>query len=339
MSAPRRQTISAIMPAYNAERLLERVLPPLLQMLHDGELDELLVVDDCSTDATAATAREMGATVLTTPANGGPGVARNLAARAARGDILWFIDSDVIAHPGGPEEIRRAFADQGVEACFGSYDDNPGAPSWFSNYKNLLHRYHHQSARREATTFWSGCGAVRASTFADLGGFDTEIYRVPSIEDVELGYRIKAAGGRILVCPDLLGKHLKVWTLKQAIFTDIFRRALPWSRLMIAREGLTDDLNTGKAERARALLAGLFALSLLAWPTPWLSWPVPVALFALAILANWRFFRFLTGSGGLAFALASMLYHQLYYLYSGAAYVWCLFEYHVLGRRNRLHVP
>ena len=342
MSTPARDnrlTISAVMPAYNAAHLLDRVLPPLLRMLEEGSLDELLVVDDCSTDDTAEKARKMGARVLTTPGNGGPGLARNLAAEHARGEILWFVDSDVIAHPGGPEAIRRAFAEEGVEACFGSYDDRPGADSWFSNYKNLLHRYHHQTARREATTFWSGCGAVRRETFLALGGFDNETYRVPSIEDVELGYRIRRAGGRILVCRDLLGKHLKVWSVRQAIFTDIFRRALPWSRLMISREGLTDDLNTSKAERARAVLAGVLALSVLALPLSAVQWWLPLALALLALAANWHFFRYLWKNGGLAFALAAMAFHQIYYIYSAASYMWCLFEYHVLGRRNRLHVP
>ncbi len=332
-------TISAVMPAYNAEPLLERVLPPLLAMRDAGELVEVLVVDDQSSDATAQKARDMGATVLVTPQNGGPGLARNLAAEHAIGDILWFVDSDVIAHPGGAARILEAFANPGVEACFGSYDATPGAPSWFSNYKNLMHRFHHQNAQLDAGTFWSGCGAVRAQTFRALGGFDTEIYRVPSIEDIELGYRIRRAGGRIMVCPDLLGKHLKVWSVRQAIFTDIFRRALPWSRLMISREGLIDDLNTGKAERARAVIAGLFVLSILALPSAQVGWPVPFVMFAIAIAANWRFFSYLRENGGIRFALASLLFHQLYYLYSAAAYVWCLIEYHLLGRKNRLHVP
>lgn len=339
MSQSGKLSITVVMPAYNAAHLLERVLPPLLDMRESGEVQEVLVVDDQSTDATVQVAREMGATVLSTPQNGGPGVARNLAAEHARGNVLWFVDSDVIAWRGGGEIIREAFAEPEVQAVFGSYDAEPGAPSWFSNYKNLLHRFHHQTARRDATTFWSGCGAVRAQTFRDLKGFDTDIYKVPSIEDIELGYRIHNAGGRILVLPNLLGKHLKVWSVRNAIFTDIFRRALPWSRLMISREGLTNDLNTSMAERARALVAGVFLLSLIAAPFLALGWLWPVLLLGLAFLINSRFFRFMRDNGGLGFAIASLLYHQLYYVYSAGAYVWCLFEYHILRRRNRLHVP
>lgn len=339
MTESKRLKISVVMPAYNAANLLDRVLPPVLEMLASGEVDEFLVVDDQSTDHTVKKAREMGASVLQTPQNGGPGVARNLAAQTAIGDILWFVDSDVIAWVGGGEIIRQAFANPQVQAVFGSYDADPGSPSWFSNYKNLVHRFHHQTARRDATTFWSGCGAVRADKFRELKGFDTEIYRVPSIEDIELGYRIHGDGGQILVLPDLLGKHLKVWSVGNAIFTDIFRRALPWSRLMISREGLTNDLNTGMKERVCALIAGLFFGSIAAAPFVTLGWVWPLVFLAAAVLINHRLFAFMRRNGGLGFAIAALLYHQIYYVYSATAYVWCLFEYHILRRRNRLHVP
>jgi glycosyltransferase involved in cell wall biosynthesis len=329
--------ISVIMPAYNAAHLLPRVLPPLLKMLADGEVAELLVVDDQSTDNTADLAREMGAKVMITPANGGPGVARNLAAKEAIGDVLWFVDSDVIAMPGGPKLIARIFEDPQVGAAFGSYDNAPEG-HWFSRYKNLLHRFHHQQAR-EASTFWAGCGAIRASTFAEVNGFDVETYRVPSIEDIELGYRITGLGQKIIVEPEWQGKHLKIWSIRNAIFTDIFRRALPWSRLMIAREGLTNELNAGTAERVRALIAGFFWLALLGALTGITSWAVWVAVALLALMANWRLATFFRENGGVLFAAGAMAYHQLYYVYSAAAYVWCLFEYHVLGKKDRLHVP
>jgi glycosyltransferase involved in cell wall biosynthesis len=333
-----RLTISVIMPAYRASHLLAQVLTPLLAMRDAGEVDEVLVVDDQSPDDTAAVARAMGATVLVTPQNGGPGVARNLASKQAIGDILWFVDSDVIAQPGGPAHIRRAFSEPGVDAVFGSYDDDPGGKYWFSRYKNLLHRYHHQAARREARTFWAGCGAVRATAFAAVGGFDVETYRKPSIEDIELGYRISNAGGRILVEPDLLGKHLKVWTIRNALHTDIFCRALPWSRLIITREGLTDDLNTGKAERVRALIAGALLVSISAMLVFPSLWPLALGLAALAVLCNLKLARFFYNNGGLAFAAGSLLYHQVYYIYSASIFVWCLFEAHILGKKDRLHV-
>lgn len=332
-------TISVVMPAFRAEALLPRVLRPLMAMQARGEVVEVIVVDDRSPDRTAEVARGLGARVLTTPQNGGPGLARNLAAGEAVGNVLWFVDSDVIAWDDGAEKVRAAFADPDVAAVFGSYDSAPDGQHWFSRYKNLMHRFYHQTAQRDAQTFWAGCGAVRKDMFLKIGGFDVETYRVPSIEDIELGYRIRRAGGRIAVDPTLLGKHLKVWTPRGALHTDIFRRALPWSRLMIAREGVHNDLNTSHAEKAKAVIAGLLILSLPALPFAPGIWPATLALAAVALAANWRFARFMYAHGGLGFAAATLAYHQLYYVYSAAAFAWCLFEYHVLGVKNRLHVP
>ncbi len=331
--------ISVIMPAWGAEKLMPRVLAPLIGMLSRGEVAEVIVVDDVSPDRTAEVARSLGARVLTMPKNGGPGAARNYAAQQAVGDVLWFVDSDVIAWPDGAQKVAAAFADPTIGAVFGSYDDTPDGTPWFSRYKNLTHRFYHQTARRDAQTFWAGCGAVRKDVFQKVGGFDVNTYKVPSIEDIELGYRIRATGARIAVDPTLLGKHLKVWTPRNAIFTDIFRRALPWARLMISREGVTNDLNTSDAEKAKAVLAGVLVLSVLALPVVPAVWPVALALAALAVAVNRRFAKFLYARGGLAFAAASLAYHQIYYIYSAGAFAWCLFEYHVLGVKNRLHVP
>jgi GT2 family glycosyltransferase len=332
-------SISVIVPAYGAELLLPRVLAPLMSMLARKEVTEIIVVDDRSPDRTADVARDLGAKVLTTPQNGGPGVARNLAADHATGDVLWFVDSDVVAWDDGAAKVAAAFADPEVGAVFGSYDDSPDGTPWFSRYKNLMHRFYHQTAKRDAATFWAGCGAVRADVFRAIGGFDVETYRVPSIEDIELGYRIRRAGKRIVVDPTLLGKHLKVWTPKGALFTDIFRRALPWSRLMISREGVGDDLNTSNAERLKALIAGLLMMSVLLLPFAPRMWAVPILLIVAALALNWPLFRFMRTAGGTVFALAALAWHQFYYVYSASAFVWCLFEYHVLGRKNRLHVP
>ncbi|NOD36564.1 MULTISPECIES: glycosyltransferase [unclassified Ruegeria] len=338
MSSDKPLTISVVMPAYNAEHLLPRVLPPLIDMLNAGQVQEVLVVDDQSPDGTAALAQKMGATVLTTPVNGGPGAARNLAAEQVTGDILWFVDSDVIVWPDGPDHIRRAMSEDNVGAVFGSYDDEPDGQAWFSRYKNLLHRYHHQRARREARTFWAGCGAIRCDVFREVGGFDVKTYEVPSIEDIELGYRIANTGRRILVEPQLQGKHLKVWTIRNSLSTDIYCRALPWARLMISREGLSDNLNTSMAERARAGIAGLLLLSILALPFWPGAWPLPLLLLAAALIANFDLVRTMAGHGGPWFAFKCLLYHQVYYVYSATIYVWCLFEYHVLGQKQKLRV-
>ncbi|MFQ5621764.1 MAG: glycosyltransferase [Paracoccaceae bacterium] len=328
-------TISVIMPAFNASGLLTQVLPPLVEMLRAGEVCEVLLVDDCSTDDTVERARELGASVLEMPRNGGPGAARNLAAQKAAGDILWFVDSDVVAWAGGAKKIREAFEDPTVDAVFGSYDETPSGTPWISRYKNLVHRYYHQRGNREASTFWAGCGAVRKSAFLSAGGFDVVRYTMPSIEDIELGYRLRDRGGRILLLPDLLAKHLKVWTFGNVIHTDIFRRAIPWSRLMIANRSVTDDLNTSRDERVRAVMAAALLICLLIVPFVPGIWPLVVAALVAVFVLNRSFFLFMLQNGGRRFAMTAVLFHQLYYFYSSAAFVFCLAEAAIMGRKTQ----
>lgn len=334
-SASSRLSISVIMPAHNAAHYLERSLPPLIDLRERGEVDEVIVVDDCSTQTSnAETARRLGATLMFMPANGGPGAARNLAAAKATGDVIWFVDADVIAHGNGPEKIRNAFANLAQAAVFGSYDDRPPARNFASQYKNLVHRYYHQLGSENASTFWAGCGAVRRNAFLAVGGFDTTTYRKPTIEDIELGRRLIVAGGKIRLVHDLLGTHLKKWSLAEVARTDIFQRALPWSRLLLSSGKSDSDLNLSSGEKVRAVVALAWIASVVVLPlallVPALAF-APVVMTLVGVAANWRFIRYFARVRGVGFALAAVLYHQVYYFYSCAAYAYCFLE-HLLQR-------
>ncbi|MGY8860519.1 MAG: glycosyltransferase, partial [Pseudomonadales bacterium] len=188
--------ISVIMPVYNGAEFIPLSLPPLIDMMHRGEIFEVIVVDDGSTDGSKQMAETIGAKVLSSGGRLGPGGARNQAANTALGDILWFVDADVVVHSDAARCLGIGFDVDQVVAVFGSYDSNPPARNFFSQYKNLVHHYYHNRARDEAHTFWSGCGAVRRAAFLNCGGFDVERYQYPSIEDIELGHRMIKAGGR-----------------------------------------------------------------------------------------------------------------------------------------------
>lgn len=324
MSEP--PTISVIMPVYNGCEFIARSLPPLLDMLRRGELAEVIVVDDTSTDDTAAMAAALGARVMPSGGRLGPGGARNQAAAQASGDILWFVDADVVVHDDAARELQRAFAGPGVTAVFGSYDDQPPAKNFLSQYKNLVHHFYHHRGHREASTFWAGCGGVRKDAFLAAGGFDVVRYTRPSIEDIELGYRLRAAGGRILLWPALQGTHLKVWRLFNLIHTEVFCRAIPWSRLMLSQTGMVNDLNVGTAERLRAVVAGIFFAGSAASLHPAVPGWVALALFGAIALSNGSLLRLFYRRKGPLFALGGLLFHQVYYLYSSAAFAWCWLE-------------
>jgi hypothetical protein len=335
-------TLTVIMPAYNAAHYLELSLPPLVAMRSRGEIAEVLVVDDCSPDpSNVATAERLGATVVRMERNGGPGAARNFAAKRAVGDILWMIDADVVAHEDGATVVRRAFSDPKVAAVFGSYDDAPPAKNFASQYKNLVHRYYHQRGKADSDTFWSGCGAVRKSIYAELGGFDGARYGRPSIEDIEFGFRMRKAGWSIRLAHDLVCTHLKKWSLPEVVRTDIFQRAVPWSHLILSGRSMSDDLNVSSTERVKAGVAGLWFVAVLASLIPSLQPLAPLAALGLglAIIAlNRDLIGFFRRAKGVPFAVAATLFHQVYYVYSAATFSFCAVAYHLGGKKD-LVVP
>lgn len=324
------RSLSVIVPMYNASATIERCLAPLIAMLERGDVSEIIVVDDCSTDGCAGIAAGYPTVRLERMARqAGPGAARNHGARLASGCYLWFVDSDVIVADHCARVLSQAFAESGAGAIFGCYDDSPAAPNFLSQYKNLAHRYYHVGGSANASTFWAGCGAVERELFVELGGFAAHRYPRPSIEDIELGYRVVDAGRRILLRRDLEGKHLKQWRLKQLLHTEIFQRAIPWSRLMLERRHLSDDLNVATGERLRALLAVACVPALLLWIVGWASSWLPALALAGAALANLRFIRFFKAQRGASFAARAFLYHQLYYLYSSAAFAYASLRHFV----------
>ncbi len=335
----RRPSLSVVVPVRNGGHDFGRCL----QRLRGSSLTdyELIVVDDGSTDDSAATATGAGATVLRLPTPRGPAAARNLGAQAASSPLVFFLDADVAVHR---ETLARALLrferDPSLSALFGSYDNQPTARGIVSQYRNLLHHFVHQQGEfvdeiRPAHTFWTGCGAMRRSIFLEYGGFDPRLYPRPAIEDIELGYRLTRTGHLIVLARDVLATHMKRWTLREMIRTDIFRRGVPWM-LLIKRSGTSEtDLNVKSTQKACVALTGLALLSGTAGIFfPWASAAAAVAILSIVLL-NIKFFGFLARRKGLLFAAGALPLHLTYYCCCGLSVVIAEMLWLLEGRTKR----
>ena len=325
--------ISVIISVYNGGRTFQRCLEALGQTTYDRW--ECIVIDDGSDDGSGQLARDFGARVIPSEfARSGPGRARNLGAKIAAGTVLFFIDADVLVRPETVSHVAQIMGDPELDAVFGSYDDSPREKNFLSQYRNLLHHYVHQMSSPRASTFWSGCGAIRRELFLEMGGFDTG-YARPSIEDIELGYRLKAAGRETRLEKTLLVCHMKRWTAGKMVITDIRDRAIPWTRLILSAGSLPDDLNLQTDQRisAAALFVGLGSLVLA--PFSWIAAVgIGVPAFLILLYLNRHFYRFLLGKKGVLFTLAAVPWHWLYFLYSALSFAGCLFWYRLLKMNN-----
>lgn len=252
--------------------------------------------------------------VIDEPAKIGPAAARNLGAGEANGDVLVFVDSDVVVDPEAFGKIRRNFErDPGLTAVFGSYDDDPGGGGFVSDFRNLLHHYVHQQGAGPATTFWAGLGAVRREEFVASGCFDEGRFPTASIEDVELGMRLVRDGRRILLDPTLQGKHLKRWTLGSMVRTDLVRRGVPWVRLLLQSRSTSTGLNL--AWRHRVSAATSVALVATLATRPRLA-PIPLLML---ILLNKSFYGLVREKRGTPAMLVAIPLHVLHHLTTAAA--------------------
>ena len=341
LSGRQRSRLSVIIPVFNGRDYLPRCLKALVAS--NRTPDEVLVVDDGSTDGTVSIARAHGVRVLELHDKPrGPAFARNRGSVVATGDVLVFIDADVVVHADTLERIESTFAQEpAVQALFGSYDDNPPSPEVASRFKNLLHHYVHQHGNRNATTFWAGCGAIRKKAFFESGGF-AESYLRPSIEDIELGLRMHRANAVIRLCPEIQATHLKRWTLLGLWRTDIFCRAVPWTRVILSEGHLCTDLNLDWRSRMSAATSWLSVAMLLASVALlcngsgklglWLGLGALLTLATTTVL-NADLHRFFFRHGGLRFSFGTWLLHTVYLLYSSAVFATLL-----VGKTLRLIV-
>jgi glycosyltransferase involved in cell wall biosynthesis len=330
MVGQRRPNISVIIPVYNGAEFLPRCLDAVLTT--PGASYECIVVNDGSTDVSATLAAQFSDRIRLMNLMGGPrgpAYARNRGAELARGKILFFVDADVVLMPGAIERVAKTFTDRPqLAALFGSYDRNPAAAGLISQYRNLLHHFVHQNGNPDASTFWAGCGAIRKSVFQTVGGFDERRYSYASIEDIELGYRLRAASLPVFLDKKLRGKHLKSWTLLSLIRTDIACRAKPWARLILETRTMPDDLNVKRRERVSFAFVALSILLLMMAPIQPRSILGSAAALLIVVALNRHLYAFFYRHGGAVFAAGCVLLHLLYYLYSGLTYFWVWAGFH-----------
>lgn len=241
--------------------------------------------------------------------------ARNLGVERATGDVVVFVDADVEVHPDAFTKIRAAFAAHPqLAAVFGSYDHAPHARGWVSAFRNLLHHHVHQAEAGPATTFWTGLGAVRRSSFLTVRGFDADRYPHPSVEDIDFGHRLVASGGPVVLDPTILGTHLKVWTLRSMLWTDFARRGVPWVALQVRNRKLSAALNCGWRHRLSATVCSLAVVGVA------LRLPATALLAAVVLLGlNHRFYALLARQMGPVPAVVGVALHGMHHLVSVAA--------------------
>lgn len=294
-----------IVAAQNAASSLDACLRALQRSTLPRTDWELIVVDDASTDETGEVAAARTDLLVRLPApRRGPAYARNRGFEAARGAIVAFVDPRVAVHPKALENLLNLLECRpDIAAVSGRFDGEPRAPGLIARYRNLVRRLEHCPG--DASTFWAGLGAVRASVFDDAGRFDEWHHHRASAEDAELGHRLRLLDRRVVIADDVTCTCLAEPGWRTLLGDDVREQVMPGVRLRLQLGTSHPDRRRSRTAVATSMAAGFWVAVLAAVLLRDAWWGVAAAA-ALAGLfaADGDVFRFIREARGPAFTLA-----------------------------------
>jgi GT2 family glycosyltransferase len=325
--------VTVVIPSYDSARTIELCVRAVARQTYAPI--EIIVVDDGSTDGSAEiaarVARALNApaqrapaqrapvqrvTLLRTGANAGQAAARNLGARRATGDVLFFLDADIVLAPGSvAAAVAELGADPGLGAICGVLDPEPLLPT------GLAARYR---AAQQFVWFDEADGAIpglhvamcglRAEVFREVGPFDPGLRYT---EDQEYGYRLRRRYD-VRATRAVHGRHDHRDPLRR-ILGKVFHRTRLGMPLWLAHRSLPGGAATGS--RALASVAALAAA--LSVPSPLLVGPVgagaTAALLGAAVALDAGTYRHVFADRGAAFGLYFVGVHLLVNLTTAVA--------------------
>ncbi len=207
---------SVIVPAYNAARTVQGCMHALLAQTYPREWYEILVVDDGSTDQTAALAERIPGVRVLRCLHRGAAAARNEGGRAARGEIVLFTDADCEPMPNWIEAMLAPFSameGEPVAGAKGIYRTRQRG--WVARFVQLEYeeKYARLSRERAIDFVDTYSAAYPRELFLTHGGFD-ESFPAASVEDQEFSFRLAEQGCRLVFVPDAVVYHQHVTTLR-----------------------------------------------------------------------------------------------------------------------------
>lgn len=220
---------SVIIPARNAAKTVGACILAVLSQSLPRDSYEVIVVDDGSTDATGAIARSHGARVVPQPPLG-TAMARNTGARAARGEILLFLDADCLPALDWLAQMIAPFNDPSVVGVKGAYvtQETGLLPRLIQTEYDDRYRRLEDGAALDVVDGYAA--AFRRSAFLAAGGFDPSLV---AAADVDLSCRLSTNGQRLVFAPRAKVYHTHDATLREYVARKL-RYGL-WRSLVDAR--------------------------------------------------------------------------------------------------------
>jgi glycosyltransferase involved in cell wall biosynthesis len=299
--------VSIIIPVKNGERTLGHCLRSIGRSYYKNF--EVLVVDDHSTDSTREVASQLGASVLTAENGAGANFARNLGAGKAKGEILIFLDSDILVKRETILGIVETLEEGSIDAVVGLYSAKHRREPLVSEYKNLWVRYSYIKSPAVIDWLFGAISGIRREAFEKLGGFDVNML-TRQVDDVDLGKRFAKANLNIELNMEIEVEHMKIYTLSSFVKNE-FQRSYGFAKLATKLGEASGSLSKGFANvYPEFIISTVFSMVIVVIvagaATRVLPWWVVASFAGAYLVLNIRFLNYLEQVRGL-FAMIVML--------------------------------
>ncbi len=234
--------ISIIIPNYNGSATLGKCIEAALASRYVKF--EVVVVDDCSTDNSAAIIASYPCTLIRMERHAGAGAARNKGAANSKGELLFFTDADCLIQKDALGLANKAAAEQAGAVIGGTYTPLPFDKDFFSAFQSLF--IHYSETKKKEPDYIAGHALViDAGLFASSEGFTEE--KIPVPEDVAFSHQLRRAGLRLVMRPELQVMHIFNFTFIRSMRNG-FRKSMQWTRYSLANKDLLADSGTASVE-------------------------------------------------------------------------------------------
>ncbi len=237
-SLPSHAAASVVIPTWNGRQLLGEYLPSVVEAVDGNPANEIIVVDNASTDGTPDFLRERFPQVRVVPLkrNLGFGGGSNAGIRAARNDIVVLLNNDMRVSPGFLQPLLDGFTDDRVfsVSCQIYFSDSKKVREetgltqgwWESGSLRVRHRAD-EAVTRLFPCFYGGGGssAYDRRKFLELGGFDS-LFEPFYLEDTDLGYMAWKRGWKVLYEPRSVVFHEHRGTIGRRFSAEYIRSIL-----------------------------------------------------------------------------------------------------------------
>lgn len=306
--------LSIVVPSRNAVSTIRTVLSAIRASNLPADDYELIIVDDASSDSSASVAARYVDTVIRLRGRQmGPAYARNRGAEHARGEIVAFVDADVVVKPDTiPRMLAMFIGNLAIDAVSASHDNAPPGRNFASQYWNVLLHFGEQRYVGTGGDLASGCSAVRRSVLMRAGMYDEWRFGLGCVEGLELGQRIQRAGFRVQTSRNIRVTHLKEWSVT-SVYREIWNRSRILARSLgyeRTRVSVPSEVvfTVSRAMPSAMAVVSIVALSGAFLPAPWWLAKGTVVLLGI-LLANMSVYHFYAKTLGLAFAIVAVPMH------------------------------